>query len=233
MAERILVVEDDASIRSGLRLTLEMECFDVQEAGEGTTALELVRSFRPDVVILDLMLPGISGFDLCREIRNRNPEAFILMLTARSDEASKVAGLTLGADDYVTKPFGVAELVARIRTLLRRRQKNVRVPEETEQAQWGGVRLDFRRFLCEVNGTAVELSTREFEILRHFAARPGDVVSREDLLEQVWGYNPENLPSTRTVDNFLVRLRQKLETDPTHPQLLVSVRGAGYRLCIP
>lgn len=233
MAERILVVEDDASIRSGLRLTLEMEGFDVEEAGDGTQALERLRNFRADVVLLDLMLPGISGFDVCREVRARNPEAFVLMLTARGDEASKVAGLTIGADDYVTKPFGVAELVARIRTLLRRRQKSSRTPEEIDGVEWGPVRLDFKRFLCEVDSVAVELSTREFEILRHFASRPGEVVSREDLLEQVWGYNPENLPSTRTVDNFLVRLRQKLERDPTHPQLLVSVRGAGYRLCVP
>lgn len=233
MSERILVVEDDASIRSGLRLTLEMEGFEVEEAGDGTAALERLKGFRADVVLLDLMLPGLSGFDVCREVRARIPEAFVLMLTARGDEASKVAGLTIGADDYVTKPFGVAELVARIRTLLRRRQKNARTPEEIDAVEWGNIRLDFRRFLCEVEGVPAELSTREFEILRHFASRPGEVVSREDLLEQVWGYNPENLPSTRTVDNFLVRLRQKLERDPAHPQLLVSVRGAGYRLCVP
>ncbi len=232
MAERILVVEDDTSIRSGLRLTLEMEGFEVDEAGDGEKALEILRGFHPDVVLLDLMLPGASGFDVCREVRNIFPETFVLMLTARGDEASKVAGLTIGADDYVTKPFGVAELVARIRTLLRRRQKHARTPAEIETANWGRVRLDFRRFLCLVEGQGVELSTREFEILRHFAAHPGEVVSREDLLEQVWGYSPDNLPSTRTVDNFLVRLRQKLEEDPARPQLLVSVRGAGYRLSI-
>ena len=133
----------------------------------------------------------------------------------------------------MTKPFGVAELVAHITTLLRPRQKNSKAPEDIDAVEWGNIRLDFKRFLCDVNGVAADLSTREFEILRHFASRPGEVVSREDLLEQAWGYNPENLPSTRTVDNFLVRLRQKLERDPAHPQLLVSVRGAGYRLCVP
>lgn len=226
---RILVVEDDASIRSGLRVTLELEGFSVEEACDGTEAMRILPVFLPDIVLLDLMLPGKSGFDICRELRGQRSELPILMLTARSDEASKVAGLTLGADDYVTKPFSLAELIARIRNLLRR--KAMRAPAAVDVVEWNGrIRIDFKQFRCWVEGQPVELSTREFEILRDFASHPGEVVRREDLLERVWGYSPDNLPSTRTVDNFLMRLRQKLEPDQTNPQLLTSVRGAGYRL---
>jgi len=226
---RILVVEDDASIRSGLRVTLELEGFGVEEAIDGAEAVRKLASFSPDIVLLDLMLPGKSGFDICRDFRAQKPDMPILMLTARSDEASKVAGLTLGADDYVTKPFSLAELIARIRNLLRRRA--MRAPVQVDTVEWHGrVRVDFRQFRCWVEGVPIDLSTREFEILRDFAAHPGEVVRREDLLERVWGYSPDNLPSTRTVDNFLMRLRQKLELDPANPILLTSVRGAGYRL---
>lgn len=229
---RILVVEDDATIRTGLRVTLELEGFVVEEASDGAEAMRILPSFEPDVVVLDLMLPGKSGFDICREIRATRPGVFVLMLTARTDEASKVAGLTLGADDYVTKPFSLAELIARLRTLLRRSVRSS-APTTGDVVEWGRVRLDFRQLRCWVAGEPVELSAKEFEILKDFAARPGDVVRREDLLERVWGYSPENLPSTRTVDNFLLKLRQKLEEDPASPTLLVSVRGAGYRLEIP
>jgi len=226
---RILVVEDDASIRSGLRVTLELEGFGVEEAIDGVEAVKKLASFSPDIVLLDLMLPGKSGFDICREFRAQKPDMPILMLTARSDEASKVAGLTLGADDYVTKPFSLAELIARIRNLLRRRA--MRAPVQVDTVEWHGrVRVDFRQFRCWVEGVPIDLSTREFEILRDFASHIGEVVRREDLLERVWGYSPDNLPSTRTVDNFLMRLRQKLEVDPANPVLLTSVRGAGYRL---
>lgn len=226
---RILVVEDDASIRSGLRVTLELEGFSVEEACDGLEAMRILPVFLPDIVLLDLMLPGKSGFDICRELRSQRAELPILMLTARSDEASKVAGLTLGADDYVTKPFSLAELIARIRNLLRR--KAMRAPAVVEVVEWQArIRIDFKQFRCWADGQPVDLSTREFEILRDFASHPGEVVRREDLLERVWGYSPDNLPSTRTVDNFLMRLRQKLELDQTNPQLLTSVRGAGYRL---
>jgi two-component system response regulator VicR len=226
---RILVVEDDASIRSGLKVTMELEGFSVEEACDGAEAMRKLPVFLPDIALLDLMLPGKSGFDVCRDLRAARPEMPILMLTARSDEASKVAGLTLGADDYVTKPFSLAELIARIRNLLRR--KAMRAPAQVEVVEWGGrIRIDFKQFRCWVDGQSVDLSTREFEILRDFANHPGDVVRREDLLERVWGYSPDNLPSTRTVDNFLMRLRQKLEEDPAAPRLLTSVRGAGYRL---
>jgi len=233
MAEaRILVVEDDPTIRSGLRVTLELEGFLVEEASDGNEALRILSGFGPDVVILDLMLPGKSGFDICREIRAHNPEVFVLMLTARTDEASKVAGLTLGADDYVTKPFSLAELMARLRTLLRR---SARVPSapSSDVVEWGRVRIDFKQLRCWVGTESVELSAKEFEILKDFSMRPGEVLRREDLLERVWGYSPDNMPSTRTVDNFLLKLRQKLEEDPANPRLLVSVRGAGYRLEIP
>jgi len=226
---RILVVEDDASIRTGLRVTLELEGFGVDEAVDGVEALKKLASFSPDIVLLDLMLPGKSGFDICRDFRAQKPDMPILMLTARSDEASKVAGLTLGADDYVTKPFSLAELIARIRNLLRRRA--MRSPVQIDTVEWHGrIRVDFRQFRCWVEGVPTDLSTREFEILRDFAAHTDEVVRREDLLERVWGYSPDNLPSTRTVDNFLMRLRQKLEVDPANPILLTSVRGAGYRL---
>ena len=226
---RILVVEDDASIRTGLRVTLELEGFGVEEAVDGVEALRKLASFSPDIVLLDLMLPGKSGFDICRDFRAQKPDMPILMLTARSDEASKVAGLTLGADDYVTKPFSLAELIARIRNLLRRRA--MRAPAQVDTVEWHGrIRIDFRQFRCWVEGVPTDLSTREFEILRDFAAHLDEVVRREDLLERVWGYSPDNLPSTRTVDNFLMRLRQKLEVDPANPVLLTSVRGAGYRL---
>lgn len=230
--QRILVVEDDATIRSGLRVTLELEGFVVEEAADGSEAMRILASFSPDIVVLDLMLPGKSGFDICRDIRSLKPDVFVLMLTARTDEASKVAGLTLGADDYVTKPFSLAELIARVRTLLRRSARTA-APVGSDVVEWGRVRLDFRQFRCWIGDEAVELSAKEFEILKDFSSRPGEVVRREDLLERVWGYSPDNLPSTRTVDNFLMKLRQKLEEDPANPRLLVSVRGAGYRLELP
>lgn len=230
--QRILVVEDDATIRSGLRVTLELEGFVVEEAADGSEAMRILANFSPDIVVLDLMLPGKSGFDICRDIRSLKPDVFVLMLTARTDEASKVAGLTLGADDYVTKPFSLAELIARVRTLLRRSARTA-VPVGSDVVEWGRVRLDFRQFRCWIGDEAVELSAKEFEILKDFSSRPGEVVRREDLLERVWGYSPDNLPSTRTVDNFLMKLRQKLEEDPANPRLLVSVRGAGYRLELP
>jgi two-component system alkaline phosphatase synthesis response regulator PhoP len=229
---RILVVEDDATIRGGLRVTLELEGFVVEEAADGAEAMRILANFSPDIVVLDLMLPGKSGFDICRDIRSLKPDVFVLMLTARTDEASKVAGLTLGADDYVTKPFSLAELIARVRTLLRRSARSA-VPTGADVVEWGRVRLDFRQFRCWIGDDTVELSAKEFEILKDFSSRPGEVVRREDLLERVWGYSPDNLPSTRTVDNFLMKLRQKLEEDPANPRLLVSVRGAGYRLELP
>jgi len=195
---------------------------EVVAAADGEQALVQYERTNPALVVLDLMLPKLDGFEVCRELRRRG-DVPILMLTARSEDVDAIVGLELGADDYVTKPFSLAELIARIRNLLRR--KAMRTPAQIEVVEWDGrIRVDFKQFRCWVDGMSVELSTREFEILRDFANHPGEVVRREDLLERVWGYSPDNLPSTRTVDNFLMRLRQKLEADPAVEEVLRNRR---------
>ncbi len=227
---KILVVEDEEAILMGLQDNLELEGYSVEVARDGEEALVRAAKFQPDLVLLDLMLPKKNGFEVCRSLRHSHPSTYIIMLTAKTDESSKVAGLEIGADDYVTKPFSILELLARIKAALRRRDDRGQSPSSVDLFEHNDLRVDFKRFEATLKGVPIQLSTREFQILRYFVARRGEVILREELLEEVWGYSPETIPTTRTVDNHIVKLRQKLEKNPTDPQMIISIRGAGYKL---
>lgn len=227
---KILVVEDEEAILIGLQDNLELEGYQVAVARDGEEALVRADEFHPDLVLLDLMLPKKNGFEVCRSLRHTHPDAYVIMLTAKTDESSKVAGLEIGADDYVTKPFSILELLARVKAALRRRESTADGDKVPDRFRHAALDIDFKRYEATLNNVPLLLSTREFQILRYFVARKGEVVLREELLEEVWGYSPDAMPTTRTVDNHIVKLRQKLEKDPTDPQLIISIRGAGYKL---
>ena len=225
---RILVVEDEPAILRGLADNLKRELHEVWTAADGETGYQLIKQKKPDLVILDLMLPKLSGYEVCRQIRAEKIGTPILMLTARGEETDRVVGLDLGADDYVTKPFSVRELLARVRALLRRGQPHTVTLDEIRVED---VSIDFRRYEAR-KGSAptdkpLEMTRREFQILRALALRAGEVVTREELLNQVWGL--EVFPTTRTVDNHIAGLRAKLERDPAEPRHLLTVRGVGYK----
>jgi DNA-binding response OmpR family regulator len=221
---RVLVVEDDAAILRGLRHALEYERYEVLTARDGEEGLALLREQRPDVVILDIMLPQFSGFELCRRARREGIITPILMLTARGEEVDQVMGLDLGADDYVRKPFSVPELLARVRALLRRSAPPEPLPA---RAEFDDVVVDFDSFEARRNGAAVPMAPKEFAVLRYLIAHEGRVVRRDELLERVWGM--EQTPTTRTVDNHVALLRSKLESDPAEPRRLITVHGVGYK----
>ena len=220
----ILVIEDDVSILRGLIDNIKFEGYEVLSASDGHAGLKLALEDSTDLVLLDIMLPGLSGYDICRKVKEQKPDLPIIMVTARGKEVDKVAGLDFGADDYVTKPFSIPELMARIRAVLRRYQDDKPVPE---RYTFGNVVLDFKKYQTLVNGKDVHLSAREYAILRFLIARAEEVIHRHDLLDEVWGY--ESYPTTRTVDNYILDLRKKLEEDPSHPKHILSIRGAGYK----
>ncbi len=225
---RVLIVEDEESIRAGLTDLLDIEGYETAVAVDGQEAMEKVRQWHPHLVLLDLMLPKSSGFEVCRFIRKQHPEIFVLMLTAKNEEMSKIAGLEMGADDYMTKPFSVSELMARIKTHLRRAASSS-AALEPDTLEFGDVRVDFKRYEAVRGKLHLDLSAKEFQILRYLAGRPGEVVTREDLLQAIWGYSVDNMPTTRTVDNQILKLRQKLEKDAAAPIWIKSVRGVGYK----
>jgi DNA-binding response OmpR family regulator len=227
---RILIVEDEEAIRSGLLDLLEIEGYETAAVSDGEAALDKAAQWKPHLVLLDLMLPKSSGFEVCRHLRKHHPDIFVIMLTAKNEEMSKIAGLEMGADDYITKPFSVSELLARIKTRLRRRGDAPVAPaSELDTLEFGDVRVDFRRYEATRGGKPLDLSAKEFQILRYLAGRAGEVVTREDLLQSIWGYTPDNMPTTRTVDNQILKLRQKLEHDAARPAFIKSVRGVGYK----
>ena len=221
----ILIVEDDAAILRGLADNLKFESYEVLTAGNGEAGLQLAREKKPDLIVLDLMLPKLSGYEVCRKLRGEGNQTPILMLTARGEEADRVLGLDLGADDYVTKPFSVRELLARVRALLRRTQPaRAGLPDTLA---FGDVEIDFRSWEARRAGKPLEMTRKEFSVLRLLAARAGEVVTRDELLNEVWGY--ENYPNTRTVDNHIAGLRAKLEPDPAQPRYLRTMHGVGYK----
>ena len=221
---RILVVEDDPAILRGLSDSLRPESYEVLTAADGESARRLIEQKNPDLVILDLMLPKLSGYEICQKMRSEGNNAPILMLTARGEEGDRVLGLDLGADDYVSKPFSLRELLARVRALLRRAQPARALLDELNI---GNVTVDFRSYEAHKGGLPLEMTRREFQLLRALASRPGEVITRSELLDQVWGL--EAYPTTRTVDNHVAGLRAKLEQDPAQPAHLVTVRGVGYK----
>lgn len=228
---KILIVEDEEIIRFGLQDNFEMENYEVETACDGEEAIAKSDSFLPHIVLLDLMIPKKSGFEVCRYIRNKHPECYIIMLTAKTEETSKVAGLEMGADDYVTKPFSILELLARVKAFRRRiePQNNNASTAVPDVLEFQGMRIDIKKFEATKGGIALDLTTREFQIIKYFWSRRGEVVEREDLLKDIWGYTDENMPSTRTIDNHIANLRKKIEDDIADPKIIISVRGAGYK----
>ena len=222
---RVLVVEDDAAILKGLTDNLEAESYDVLTAMDGEAGYALLEKEEPDLVILDLMLPKLSGYEICQRARSEGMTVPILMLTAKGTESDRVHGLDLGADDYVTKPFSVRELLARVRALLRRGQSADAVPDELE---FDDVVVDFRSFEARKGGEVIKLTRKEFGTLRFLARRRGEVVRRDELLREVWNY--KRYPTTRTVDNHVASLRSKIEKDPSDPRHLLTVHRVGYKL---
>lgn len=221
---KVLIIEDEPNMVLGLKDSCEYEGYEVAVARNGKEGLEKASTENPDIILLDVMLPLISGIDVCRTLRTRGIETPILMLTARSQEIDKVIGLEVGADDYVTKPFSIKELLARIRAHLRRATKQV---VDIESFNFGDVELNFKKYAARKGGQALDLSAREFEILRYLIRRRGEIVTRDQLLDEVWGYR--STPVTRTVDNHIARLRQKIEQDPSEPQHIITVHRLGYR----
>ena len=223
-AARILIVEDEPNMVAGLRDNFEYEGYQVITAQDGVTGLERALAESPDLIVLDVMMPRMSGLDVCKRLKAQRPSVPIIMLTARGQEVDKVVGLELGADDYITKPFSVRELLARVKAVLRRTRV---LPKQHERYSFADVEVDLRGCRVLRNGANVELSTKEFELLKYFICHPGENLTRERLLEDVWGY--EHFPTTRTVDAHLVHLRQKLEPNPEQPQFFLTVHGTGYK----
>lgn len=220
---RVLVVEDDPAILRGLADNLRFDAHEVLTAGDGESGYRAAREQRPDVIVLDLMLPRMSGYEVCRKLRADGVQTPIVMLTARGEEADRVLGLDLGADDYITKPFSVRELLARIRAILRRAQPLRRLPDEL---RFDDVAVDFRRYEATKSGRPLELTPKEFGVLRLLVARTGEVVTRDELLNEVWGQDAS--PTTRTVDTHVASLRAKLGDDASGPRLQ-TVHGVGYK----
>ena len=221
---KVLIIEDEPNMVLGLKDSCEYEGYEVSVARDGKEGLEKAATEKPDIILLDLMLPLMSGIDVCRTLRTRGIDTPILMLTARNQEIDKVVGLEVGADDYVTKPFSIMELLARIRAHLRRAAKQV---ADIESFVFGDVELDFKKYVARKGGQVLDLSPREFEILRYLIRRRGEIVTRDELLDEVWGYDSN--PVTRTVDNHIARLRQKIEPDPSAPQHIITAHRLGYR----
>jgi DNA-binding response OmpR family regulator len=224
MKTRILIVEDEPAMVAGLRDNFEYEGYEVISAQDGAAGLERALAERPDLVVLDVMMPRMSGLDVCKHLKSKVPSLPIIMLTARGQEIDKVVGLELGADDYVTKPFSIRELMARVKAVLRRVTP---VAPASEIYRFGDVEVNVRKNEVSRGGIPVELSGKEFALLAYFVAHPAETLSRDRLLDAVWGY--ENYPNTRTVDTHILHLRQKLEPNPEEPRLFLTVHGSGYK----
>jgi DNA-binding response OmpR family regulator len=221
---KILIVEDEPNMVAGLRDNFEFEGYEVLTAADGIAGLECALQQSPDIILLDVMMPRMSGLEVCKQLKAKRPAIPIIMLTARGQEVDKVVGLELGADDYVTKPFSIRELLARVKAVLRRAQP---IPDQKARYNFGDVELDLHT--CQVlrRGKLLDFSSKEFELLKYFLLHPGQTLSRDQLLEEVWGY--EHFPTTRTVDAHIVRLRQKVEPKPEEPRFILTVHGTGYK----
>jgi len=223
--EKILVVDDEPNIVDTVRAYLEADGFDVITASTGPDALRAARTLDPDLIVLDIMLPGLDGLELLREVRKQS-DVYVLMLTAKSEETDRIVGLTMGADDYVTKPFSPRELVARVKAIFRRSRDTTDV-SETERLEFERLTIDLDQHRVWKDGEEVELTAMEFDLLQTFARHPGLVLSREQLIRQVWEY--DYYGEDRVVDVHVGRLRKKIEDNPSNPTLITTVRGAGYR----
>jgi len=223
---KILVAEDELNMRKGLQDNLEFEGYEVTCAEDGEEALGQIKKNTYDLIILDVMMPKMSGFDVCKTARKIGVETPIILLTAKGEEIDKVLGLELGADDYVTKPFSLRELLARIKAILRRSENKISPEGLVEKI--GNLNVNFTAYAANTGGKDISLSHKEFEILQYLWKKRNATVSRDHLLNEVWGY--EESPTTRTVDNFILKLRQKIEKDPNNPKIILTVHGVGYKL---
>lgn len=226
---KILVVDDEQNMRTGLKDNLEFEGYDVDTAADGEQGLKKILENNYHLIILDVMMPKKSGFDVCKEVRKNGITTPIILLTAKGEEIDKVVGLEIGADDYVTKPFSLRELLARVKAILRRGD-NLVMNESDRDIKIGKLNVNFSGYKASSNNKDVAMSHKEFEILYHLWKHRNTTVSREDLLTEIWGY--EETPTTRTVDNFILKLRQKIEMDSNHPQIILTVHGIGYKLIL-
>jgi DNA-binding response OmpR family regulator len=221
---KILIVEDEPKMVAGLRDNFEYEGYEVMTAHDGVEGLDRALATSPDLIVLDVMMPRMSGLDVCRKLKSKRPSIPIIMLTARGQEVDKVVGLELGADDYVTKPFSIRELLARVKAVLRRSHT---LPQDQDRYTFADIEVDMHACRVTRNGKPLDFTSKEFELLKYFICHPGENLSRERLLDEVWGY--ENQTNSRTVDAHLVRLRQKLEAAPEQPRFFLTVHGTGYK----
>lgn len=226
---KILVVDDEQNMRTGLKDNLEFEGYDVETANDGEQGLNKILENSYNLIILDVMMPKKSGFDVCKEVRKTGITTPIILLTAKGEEIDKVVGLEIGADDYVTKPFSLRELLARVKAILRR-SENLVMNEAERDTKIGKLEVNFNGYKATSRNRDIPMSHKEFEILHYLWKHRNTTVSRDDLLSEIWGYD-EN-PTTRTVDNFIMKLRHKVESDPNHPQVILTVHGIGYKLII-
>ncbi len=226
--EYILIVEDERAVARGLEYGLKSEGFEVLWADTGKKALDFVRTQEPDLILLDIRLPDISGFDICRTLRSEGKRQPILMLTARDEELDKILGLELGADDYIVKPYSLREVISRVRAMLRRAYGNLALSTLSQNVRFGEIEVDLERLLVTRQKQTVDLTPLEFRLLRHFVMHPNRPFSRDDLIEAVWGYDSD-IYNDRTIDVHVRHLRQKLEDEPAQPRWFVTVRGIGYK----
>lgn len=227
-AAKILVIEDEPDMLTILRDNLELEGYRVDMAKTGEDGLKLALRDSPDVILLDIMLPGMSGYDVCRNLRSRGVKTPVILITARNSEMDRVAGLDLGADDYVGKPFNIGEVLARVRVQIRHGRDQE--PQRRDEFRFGNVVVDVRRQVVKRAGKRVEMTSREFQLLSYFILHQGELVTRDQLLIDVWGYS--HPPLTRAVDNFVFKLRSKLEADPQRPRYFLTAYGTGYRFTV-
>jgi DNA-binding response OmpR family regulator len=224
MKTKVLIIEDDPAILKGLEVSLRDQKYEVIGEGSGEAGYTRARSEKLDLIILDLILPDRDGMDICRDLRKEGIDVPIIMLTNRKDEMDKVLGFELGADDYVTKPFSMRELQARIKALLRRKSE---IGKEIESCSFGDIALDFKKLEASKRGSLIKLSLKEFEVLKYFIKHEGEVITRDMLLDKVWGY--QTFPTTRTVDNYILMLRKKIEDNPSEPKHILTFHSAGYK----
>jgi DNA-binding response OmpR family regulator len=222
--KKILIVEDEKDMVTGLKFNLEARDYTVIVAYDGETGYQKALSEKPDLVILDIMLPKLNGYQVCKSLKKEIPDLPIIMLTAKSQEVEIVTGLELGADDYITKPFSVLELLARIKSLFRRMKSGSEMPEVH---RFGDLEINLNKYNARKKGRSLKLSPREYEILKCFITKQGEIVSRKDLLNQVWGY--DSIPDTRTIDAHIAKLRRKIEDKPEEPKIIVTIHGIGYK----
>ena len=225
MNERILIIEDEEDLVKGLKINLLDEGYEVDYALNGKVGLEKAINEKPDLILLDIMLPGMNGLEVCKELRRKNMDIPILMLTAKGEEIDKVIGLEMGADDYISKPFSIRELLARVKAHLRRKNRGIEIIPEVVQLE--SIKIDFGHYKVIRKNKEIDLTSLEVDVLRFLIQHDGKVVSRDDLLDKIWGY--EKYPTTRTIDNHILKLRKKIETDPNHPRHILTVYGGGYR----